>query len=351
MSIHCFAGGIWSPSHENIYRTTKGDTPIFWLQEFLVTINMAKRLSLQPKLSTASKLSQSIESANFPSVSINENGTTVVVYQSSGKIFYIVGQLSSTTEGSELDWGQPEPIADGCNVQVAINNHDEVVIVYSENWWRVCHFRGGVVRQSDKTIKWWEDKPCKLADGMNPTVALKDRTVIFIHESSSFGSYQIFYRIGEIRENKIWATEEHHLEALDGYKEISVAVNSSGQVLFACRSKIGYHLYYTVGQLVGSELKKISSLQTYGDGYFNHVSLIDNGCVVGVHENWHGKEVMLITGKICKDSVDWEEEQRVDNGYRINAALNNSNKMVVVIKQNIMGHGEGALMCKFGTCK
>ena len=311
---------------------------------------MAQRLSLQPKLSTARRINQSTDKGNFPCVCINKSGTTVLVYQSSGKIFYIVGQLS-TTEGSELEWGLSELIGDGCNAQVAINDHSEVLIVYSEKWRRVCHYRGGVVQHSDKTIRWWEETPCKLTNGMNPTLTFRDRMVIFIHETSRLGSYRAFYRMGEIRENKIWMTEEHRLRELDGHKEISVSVNSSGQVVFACRSKIGYGLYYTVGKLEGCVLKNISSLQQYGNGYFNHVLLLDNGCVIAVHEIWRGNEVLLMTGKISQDAVDWEEEQGVDSGYRITAAVNDSNKMVVVIKRNRTGHGEGELVYKFGTCK
>ena len=72
--------------------------------------------------------------------------------------------------------------------------------------------------------------------------------------------------------------------------------------------------------------------------------------MIAVHEAWIGPEVMLMTGKISKDTVDWEEEQRIDNGYRITAALNNTNKkVVIVIKNNRTGYGEGVLRYKFGT--
>ena len=279
----------------------------------------------------------------------------MVVYQSSRQIFYIVGRLSSATDqqqGLRLDWGQPMLIGAGCNVQAAINNHDEIVIVYSENRWRVCHYRGGVVQQSDRTIQWWEDISCKLANGTNPTVALRDRTVIFIHEAD-YWTYRAFYRIGEIRENKIWTTEEHRLEALDGYKEISVAINERNRVLMSCRDTVGYKLHYSLGEL--DVLRNTKIPQQYGLGYFNHVSLLNNNCVVAVHESWQpfSKELMLKTGNIQEqnpNTVNWEEDQEIEgSAYRITAAVNNSNKIIVVFKQNTTGYGEGVLMYKFGS--
>ena len=316
---------------------------------------MAERPSLQMNLSDALEF-PGADNGNFPCVCMNENGTAVLVYQSSGQIFYIVGCLSSTTDqqqGLRLDWGSPIRRGKGCNVQAAINNYNEIVIVYSKNWARVCRYKGGTVQQNARTINWWENESCKLANGVNPTVALRDRTAIFIHEAS-YGSYRAFYRIGEIRENKIWMTDEHRLRALDGYKQISVAVNSSGQVLFTCRGTANSHLYYTVGQLTGSELKNIPvKVWLYGYGYFNHISLLDDNHVIAVHESWSGSDVMLKPGRIrvqqALDTVDWEEEQRVDTGYRITAAVNNSNQMIVVIVRNRTGYGEGALMYKFGS--
>ena len=316
---------------------------------------MAEKPALQLNLSAAAGFPDT-ESVNFPSVCMNENGTAVLVYQSSGQIFYIVGCLSLTTDQKQelrLDWGKSVFIKNGCNVQTAINNHDEVVIVFSEENARVCHYRGGVVQQDEKTIEWWEDKSCKLANGANPTVALRDRTAIFVHEAA-YWTYRSFYRIGEIREKKIWMTEEHCLRALDGYKQISVAVNSCGQVLFTCRSIAYCSLYYTLGQLIGSELQKVpTKVSSYGDGYFNHISLLDDNHVIAVHESWIGSDVMFKPGRITVqqnlDTVEWEEEQRVDTGYRITAAVNNSKKVIVVITRNRMGYGEGRLMYKFGT--
>ena len=316
---------------------------------------MAEQPSLQLNLSAAARFPDAGK-ANFPSVCMNENGTAVLFYQSSGQIFYIVGCLSSTTDhqqGWGFDWGNSVFIKNGCNVQAAINNHDEIVIVFSEENARVCRYRGGVVQQDEKKIEWWEDKSCKLANGVNPTVALRDRTAIFVHEAAHW-TYRAFYRIGVIRENNIWMTDEHRLRALDGYKQISVAVNSSGQVLFTCRAIAYYSLYYTLGQLIGSELQKVpAKVSLYGDGYFNHVSLLDDNRVIAVHESWIGSDVMLQPGRITVqqnlDTVEWEEEQRVDTGYRITAAVNNSKKVIVVITRNRMGYGEGRLMYKFGT--
>ena len=281
---------------------------------------------------------------------MNEKGTAVVVYQSSGQIFYIVGCLTDR----RLDWGRPLLIGEGCNVQAAINKHNEVVIVYSENRWRVCHYRGGIVQQSDKTIQWWEEASCKLANGTNPTVALKDRTVIFIHEAD-YWTYRAFYRIGEIRASKIWMTDEHRLEALDWCKEISVAVNGS-KVLLACRTVVGSDLYYSLGELDGSVLRNITKPQLYGTGYYNHVSLVNNDCAVAVHESSapFSKGVMLKTGKIVNEqnpnTITWKNDREIEeSAFRISAAVNSKNKLIVVFKQNATGYGEGVLMYKFGS--
>ena len=254
-------------------------------------------------------------------------------------------------ESQQWKWGEKQLIGEGCNIQAAINDTNEVVIVYSENWWRVCYYRGGIVQQNNKTIDWWGATPCKLADGANPTVAMRDRTVLFVHEAA-YGTYRAFYRVGEIRKNKIWTTEEQRLWALNGYKQISVAINKSGWVLFSCRHFAFYTLSYTLGQFVGSEIQNITAVQPYGNGYFNHVSLLNDNSVIAVHESWIGNKVMVMTGRIQEraGTVRWREEQNVESGYRITAAVNNSHKMIVAIVNNsLRGYGEGILMYKLGT--
>jgi len=234
-----------------------------------------------------------VEYVEYPSVCMNENGTVVVFFTRSGMLNYMVGvataDTSTTPPSYTMAWGQSQEIGDGCNVKAAINEQNEVVVVFSKNYRRICYYHFGQVDPSNKSIEWKGDR-LKLCDGVNPSVAMRGQTVIFVYEAQ-YGTYRSYYRVCEIRDNVLWISledKEREIPELAKCKEIGVALNKDNTVMLSCRSVVGWKLYYAMARLEAGEIKDVDFVGEYASGYYPDISLLDNGCALSINENYVG---------------------------------------------------------------
>ena len=169
----------------------------------------------------------------FPSVSINNDGTIVEVYQPhilSNEIYYKVGELNGeeinmNEEGSRhLDYGRYP--------KVAINNENRVVEVHEGRLNRYVYYHVGEIDVHNKTIFWYA---CvrDLSWGRSPAVAVHGNRVVVTHDCA-YGSYTSYYYFGiftvgghgiEWREKKVKLFKTY------GAAETSVAINEQNIVV------------------------------------------------------------------------------------------------------------------------
>ena len=316
--------------------------------------------SLEPNLLSTRKFEPRIRWANFPVVCMNQSGVVVVFYQHLRKIYFIVGSVSVdlTTEQNfgrgtlakhSCEWGNVQLYGDGLNVRAALNESNQIVVVRSGTYRRRCMYRSGVVIQNERNIIWKEDDTF-FTKGVNPAVALKGSTVIFVHELN-FGLYRCFYNIAKISDGSIRfvGTRNQPLPALDERKEISLSLNASGYVVFSCRWYAGGNLWYAVGKLSDGEdsINDVVRVQQYAQGLYSHICLLDDGNVVEVHEKWMSSLCMFKFGRLDGNTIAWGEDLEFDYGNNPCTAVTNNCQMIVVrVTRPYVAPGE--LHYKFG---
>ncbi len=314
---------------------------------------------LEAQLFSTKDFSPRIQDANFPCVCLNDSGTVVVFYQTSGKVYYVVGicdllhEHDTPTSKHRLDWGVPMLYGDGCNVQAAINDQNEVVLVRSRTRKRECMYRAGKIDVGAMCIDWWSNE-MHLCFGANPTVALVGNTILFVYEAQ-YGSYRSYYEVSKIEDKQVWAPRNlkpRHIPELDECKEVSIAITQSGRVVITCRNAVGSGLYCAVGSLRDATLCDVTLIGTsYVSGYYSCISVLNDGIVVSIHEDeaWGSSSLKLICGRVCDSVINWEEERDLDRGYKPSVAVSNKQQMIVVHvdKSGVLAHGE--LKYKFGT--
>lgn len=275
----------------------------------------------------------------------------VVLFEVSGHISYIVGSATlqqdsslSAFHGIHMDWGKVQNYGDGCNVQAALNENDDIVVVRSRVYRRECMYRVGKVDHQKRCISWREE--IVLAKGANPTLALNEQTLLFVYEAE-WGQYRCSYEVCRLECGILWAprssnSKANRLSALDDCKEISVAMNKTSRVIFSCRSNIGSNLYCAVGDLVDTCLLNVYMVETpYSNGYYSHIALLDSGLVVSVHQNSLGS--IYMTGHLQDKAIKWWHEKELGSGFKPSVGVSNDKKLMIIVRTDesaIRAHGE-----------
>ena len=167
----------------------------------------------------------------FPSVSINDNGTIVEVYQPfipSYKILYKIGRLN----GEELKMREETRCLDyGCYPKVAINNRNQVVEVHEGRVLRQIYYHIGIVDINNETVNWY---PCVyiLCGGKYPAVAVHGDRVVITYDRA-FGSYTSYYYVGNFTTDGTgiqWEPGSANHKLMDA-TETSVAMNDRNIVV------------------------------------------------------------------------------------------------------------------------
>ena len=295
-----------------------------------------------------SAINPPLTSVKHPFVCINER-VAVVLFERSGKIYYIVATLrqGESLQNDEFEWGACSEYGDGCKVKAALNNRNEIIIVRSRVHSRECMYRAGMVKMDGKPIEWWNNaRETKLADGVNPSVAMNDRSILFVHEQARV-FYRSYYTVGEIRDNNVWTVHDatrHLIPALRGYQQVSVAMNNNNRVVFSCRWKIGSNLYYATGELKERTLENVTLCDHYTEGIYSHISLFDN-TILEVHENYYLNSWVYKCGQLL-ETIKWgNESENSRNGFHLSVAMFNDRWIIIFVEglfrrelKYMMGH-------------
>ena len=255
----------------------------------------------------------------FPSVSINNNGTVVEVYQSyslrySDTIYYKVGQLDG--EGTDmtctLSEGTPKFLDNGRYPRVAINNENHVVEVHEGNGLRKMYYCVGEINESNSSIKWHSRVPCYLCWGKYPAVALCGDRVVVTYDRA-FGSYTSYYCIGKFTadgKDVQWAAESHEL--FSGATETSVTMNERNIVIIG---RGWTSIVCRVGRFQGSAIEFTAEIPFNYLGYSPAVCLDDGGYIILVWATTLRK-LNYITTNIPNPecpSITWPKNDSIKN--------------------------------------
>ena len=159
----------------------------------------------------------------------------------SRKLYYQVGTFSLDNT-RPLEWTEEKDVASGERGGIAINNVNEVVVVYEHTRLRKLLYKVGILHGN--TVNWGEVKP--LDSGRDPAVAINDaHTVVVAYQHALLGG--IHYRTGRIDKRqkiitwipeavpsprpKLFSSNAEHVTVAMNRDGFLVAAASSGNVI------------------------------------------------------------------------------------------------------------------------
>ena len=297
------------------------------------------------------ELGQSVQSEGayrYPSICAN-NTTVVRVNNSAGLWNELCYQVGNVKDG-EISWKKACSYDYGLYPRVAINKHGTVVEVHEAQMHRNLYYHVGVVDTFRQKIEWSDSR--YYDSGLAPAVALlDDNTVISVHQTSAFGSYATYYRIGTVDvEHKIinWG----HSISYGRGRELALAANQD-TVLEVHKSTWGNSLRYHVGKLDGNEIKWGEDTY-YDDGFNPSIGINSKGHVVEVHTSLTLRRLYrrIAVADTRTQTLNWKGDPlqvQYDMGIYPSVCLNdNDNKNIVEAHESNFG---SSVWCCTGTLK
>ena len=248
----------------------------------------------------------------FPSVSINDDGIIVEVYQPfivSYKILYKVGQLN----GEEMKMNEKTRCLDyGCYPKVAINNENRVVEVHEGRVLRQIYYHIGTIDVNNETVNWYPHV-YTLCGGKYPAVAVHGDRVVITYDGA-FGSYTSYYYMGNLTTDGTGIQWERGgaNHKLMGATETSVAMNDRN-IVVAGRGWNG--IMCRVGRFRGNAIEFTKEFPfTQLGHYCPSVCLNNNGYVLMVWQSTTLRKLKYITTNIAdpeNPSITWPKNDSI----------------------------------------
>lgn len=161
--------------------------------------------------------SKQYSNGTTPSVAANSQGKLVCVLNStlSNTVYHVVGAIGE----SEVTWGASQFVCNGSYPKVAINDDNQVVVVYAVGVFSSINYRTGKLQRNGQID--WEKKEYGICRGKNASVAMNGKKVVVVFEDGCNTKY-CFGIIDESRDIK-WHKKEAQLQLDASYP--SVAIN------------------------------------------------------------------------------------------------------------------------------
>lgn len=301
-------------------------------------------------------------SGKYPSVSINSHGIVVAVYNRGCIRLDMrskVGKRTGNMHG-RIAWGNSENFGKGSHPTVSVNDDGTVVVVYKSRWRRKLFYRVGNVSEKNLRITWSGEPTDDYDSGMRPVVALNNKgQVLEMHMTSRVGSFSTFYRVGTLQEDSItWSNNS--LEYRSG-KRVQVALNDNGiAVEIHEQAPLNRATVCAVGRIQSSDSTtakvRWGSMFILGRGSNPHIAINKANQVVEVHETgfrdvfYSGGVAYPQAKAIAGISDDKEyESHKLDlcGGISPAVAINDDGNIVFVCKTS--NPLKRTLLCHTGT--
>ena len=265
----------------------------------------------------------------FPSVSINNNGAIVEVYQPnilSSEICYNVGQLN----GEEINISEQSLfLGNGRYPKVAINNENHVVEVHEGRVHRYIYYHIGTIDANNKAVDWHGHVHVHpLCEGRFPAVAMHGDRVVVTYDHA-YGSYTTYYCVGNFTAdgNDIeWGERNHKIFESYGAAETSVAINEHNIVV---AGRGWFNIICRVGRFQGNAIVLTTEIPFSHKGYCPMVCLDNDGYIVMLWQSFTLRKLNYATGKIPnpqQPTIEWPHARHVplrryDYGYNPTIAI------------------------------
>ncbi|MBC6993318.1 hypothetical protein QWY85_19380 [Neolewinella lacunae] len=184
-------------------------------------------------LGTSNKTNaQTNGSGYFPSVSMNDNGTVVLVFQDSNPssgvsaLKYQVGIVS----GDHISWGAELAIGiNGLKPTVALSSGSDLIFAYESDSSGTLQMKYGTVDTNAKTIDWFAGLP--YSTGHTPHLAVNNsNTILETHDLNGI----VYYSVGTIdfsQKSIVWGQHDYVAVSSHGQHDACIALNDHGEAL------------------------------------------------------------------------------------------------------------------------
>ena len=262
----------------------------------------------------------------FPSVSINDDGSIVEVYQPhilSTEIYYNVGRLN----GEEIDMSKEAKCLDyGRYPKVAISNDNHIVEVHEGRARRHIYYHIGIIDANNKTVK-WHGGVHSLCVGRFPAVAVHGDRVVITYDRA-YGSYKAYYCLGKFTaggRNIKW-DEKNNCKLFKSYgaAETSVAINEHNVVV---AGRGWSNIICRVGRFQGNAIEFATEIPFDHLGYCPTVCLDNEGYIVMIWQSFALRKLNYAAGKIPdhdESTIEWTQHaplRRYGYGYNPTIAI------------------------------
>ena len=293
-------------------------------------------LVLSMASSTMLRLSGSIlrqPHGKFPTVSVNDAGTTVGLHQpffASTTIHYQVGIIN----GDEVDFSESRLAGKGRYPKVAINNENQVIQVHEGRFVRRIYCNVGVV--DNFRINWGHHSQC-VCWGRFPAVAIHNNRVVMTYDCA-YVRHSTYYRIGTIKSQGRMMIDWGERGRLfrSAVTETAVSINkeyavATGRGWIRIKCQVGRF------QENGATIEWTNELRFDRIGFCPTICLDNDHYVIMVWQSFTLRQLSYALGKIATHDdqvandqpIDWHARRDYDYGYNPTIALSPNNGHVL----------------------
>ena len=252
----------------------------------------------------------------FPTVSLNNNNTVVIVYEDSRKIYYHIGVLNLKCE--KINWSKcAERITWGRHPAVVLDNKGQAVVAYESNLGYRTYYRTAQLQAESggnrAEINWSKEERKLFTEGTNELSLAVNQTSCIVAAARGYGD-RIYLKIGEIQASDsqnlfpqiLWEDNNHRPLVTSKCRPV-VSIDNQKSIVVAYQSNSGRHLSYHVGK-ISKNNKEITWLyrpRNYDMGCNPTIALCNNGKWFEEHETnaaYRGHKLFYRVGELHSNS-------------------------------------------------
>ncbi len=280
----------------------------------------------------------------FPSIAVSNDGVVVEVChrRSTHWMFCRVGKLKEAV----IDWKESLSLSKpsksyygtGSYPQVSMNDKNTIVEVHGGAFKEKCYYRIGKVVPLEGVITWSPSRSFEKIMGHYPDVAINNHNYVVVVYQRDVLTKTICYRIGRISGMKsgeiVWVKRCTLKRKAENF---SIDINNDNMVVLAYQT-YNRKIYYLVGRLDFAKTEIMWGDPVYVFmGCFPNVSLNDHGHVVLVHQSVVTQNLFCSVGKIVWEinvgMVSWSQRkhkgsERYGEGQYPSVSINDEGRVV-----------------------
>ena len=223
----------------------------------------------------------------YPKIAINDDNQVILVYEGNffRDIYYRVGQAN----GDVINWGEEHLLCGGRYPTVALRNDGRFVIAFESKYtYGTSYITGQISAEHQKIVD--RSHPSLLFQHSVSELSLTMNEKNCIVAAGRMWNFQFIFKVGKIQlENTAFPLswgEERTSDQFKGYCP-TIGMNDAGQLVSMQQSVLGRQLTYRLGQ-VNFDAKEVrwsgNAVKNYDLGCNPTLAMKNDGTIVEVHE-------------------------------------------------------------------